>query len=96
MAIFYERTETEDEIIIRYKYWALFYIFIIITFALYFIVGSRWIILITPFVMLFIIDFWRPNQEIRKAMKEGNVQVLGSRFSFSNPFTAIIKKGEVT
>ena len=93
MAIFYERTETEDGIIIRYKYWALTYILFIITFALVLIVGSRWaLILIILFLILFIIDFWRPNQELRKAMKEGNVKVSGSKFSFSNPFTATIKK----
>ena len=33
-----------------------------------------------------------PNREIRKAMREGNAQVSGSKLSFANPLTAIIKK----
>ncbi len=95
MALLYERKETSDEIIIAYKYWPLFYIILIATFVLSFIL-ERWANILWAFfgisVIVFIIDIWKPNKEIRKAMKEGSVQVSGSKFSFSMPFTAVIKK----
>ncbi|MGB2761941.1 MAG: hypothetical protein WBC21_00125 [Minisyncoccales bacterium] len=100
MALFYKREETSDEIIIRYKYYSLFYIILIVGLILSIsvdeITGASWGYLIWAlifiFLLAFLVDIRKPNKEIRRAMKEGSVQISGSRFSFSNPFTAVIKK----
>ena len=95
MALLYERKETPDEIIIVYKYWPLFYIILTATLILSFIL-EKWANILWAFfgisVIIFIADIWKPNKEIRKAMREDSVQVSGSKFSFSKPFTAVIKK----
>jgi len=95
MALMYDRIEKQDEITIVYKYQAAWYIFLLAFLAA------------TPFtqgyetpMMIFIIVVAaiqiggkiKPNSEIRHAMKDGKVQISGSRFSFSNPVTFVIKK----
>jgi len=100
MALFYERKETSDEIIIRYKYMPLVYIVLLGGFILSILVdeitGASWGYLIWAFIfiflLIFIIDIWKPNKETKKAMKDGYVKVSGSRYSFSNPYTVVIKK----
>ena len=95
MALLYKREETENEIIICYKYVCLMYITILAGFVLSFffkqiahnIWGVVWIALAA-----YIIDIWKPNREVKKAMKKGYVKFKGSRFSFSNPLTALIDK----
>jgi hypothetical protein len=100
MALFHERKETPNEIVLRYKYYPLFYVGMIIFVFLYVIsimfrININYVTtLLILFSVVFIADFWKPNREIRKAMKEGGVQVSGSKYSFSNPFTVVIKKPE--
>ena len=101
MPVFHERKETPDKIIIRYKYWPLFYIILvgclILSITLDEIVGGLWGYsvwgLVFIFLLIFIIDHWKPWKETRKAMREGSVKISGSKFSFSNPFVVVIKKG---
>jgi len=38
------------------------------------------------------IDIWKPSREIKKAMKKDHVLISGSKFSFSDSLTVIIKK----
>ena len=101
MPVFYERKEMPDEIIIRYKYWPLFYIILvgglILSIILDEIVGGLWGSMVWGLIfillLIFIIDHWKPWKETKKAMRVGSVKVSGSKLSFSNPFTAVIKKG---
>lgn len=100
MALFYKREETPKEVVIQYKYHSLFYIVLFGGFIFSILVdeitGASWGYLIWVFIFLFLlvylVDIRKPNKEIRRAMKEGSIQVSGSKFSFSNPFTAVIKK----
>ena len=83
MALFYERKETSDEIIIRYKYMPLVYIVLFGGFILSILVdeitGASWGYLIWAFIFIFlsifIIDIRKPNKETKKAMKDGYVKV---------------------
>lgn len=98
MSLLYERKETTDEIVIRYKYWPIFYItlLLLIPFSLLLdilgfdptVIGMLGIIIL----ILFFVDHMKPNREIRKAIKGGNAQISGSKVSFDNPYTAVIKK----
>jgi len=101
MATFYDRTETENEIVITYKYHAAAWILIFGGFAVAYIgpytglskTAALAIVLgILFIVFIYILGKISPNREIRKAMKLGRVQVSGSKFSFSNPLTFRIKK----
>ena len=106
MAFFYKREETSDEIIIQYsKYFTLFYFILLAGLILSILVegitGVSWGYLVwgafvSIFLLAFLVDLRKPNKEmnkaIRKAMKESNVQVSGSKLSFSNPFKVVIKK----
>jgi len=91
----YERKETKDQIKIKYKYWASYYI-ILLLFVVLAVVANDYLSWFLPLfillAILFTVDFWKPNQEVRKAMKQGRVEVTGSKFSFSKPLTAVIKK----
>ena len=98
--LFYEREETPDRVVIRFKYKALFYIVIVIAFLLSIfadkIFGRQlgfyvWGIVFILF-LIFIVDLQKPSREINKAMKKHYVKFSGSRFSFSNPQTVIIEK----
>ncbi len=95
MGLLYDRKETKETIVITYKYWALFYLFLLAVIILSF-VFPRDLTLVSPLIILisigFIIGIWKPNREIRKAMKQGKIEITGNKFSFSKPFTAIIKK----
>jgi len=98
MAIFCERKETQDEITITFKNQAVWYIILLI-FALspLFNIDPKWqtiiMLLFTAIILVWVIDKWKPNQEIRQAMRTGQkVEISGSRFSFNNPFTVKIKK----
>ena len=101
MVLLYERNETPDEVIIVYKGWLLFYVMIITYIVLEFIfdifikspAAHFWLIAIFfILIIVFIIDSWKPNREIRRALKENVVQVSGSKFSLRNPFIVVIKK----
>jgi L-lactate permease len=97
MALFYKRVETSTEIRILFNKW-LFYvtacllILLIISLAL----GSSLYTLIAGIFILFVgvvfVDTWKPNKEIRKALKTSGVYIKGSYFSFSNPISITIEK----
>lgn len=98
MAIFYEKKETENEILYIYKYSASFYYALLFAFLTAIPDGFARIsyFVISPIVLLFcliwIVDHWKPNRELRAAMKKGKVEITGSKFSFKNPLTCIVKK----
>lgn len=100
MTLFYERKETPDEVIIRYKYLPLIYIVLIggLIFSILLdeITSTSWGFLVWAFIfillLIFIIDIHKPSKEIREAMKKSYVKISGSKFSFFNPYTVVIKK----
>ncbi len=96
MPLTYERTETEDEIVIVHKYWALIYLGFLVAIIGIFLLdiwNSRPILpLFVLFILIFIADNWTPLRETGKAMNEGEVTIYGSKFSLSNPLTIRIKK----
>jgi len=98
MSLLYERSETADEVVIRYKYWPIFYITLLLLIPLTLLLSVFGIdatfvgILCIIILILFFVDHMKPNREIRKAIKESNAQISGSKLSFANPFTAVIKK----
>lgn len=107
MGLFYERMETEEKVVIKYKskILILYYFFIVFalvaTFALNVIgglaciVGPVLLVVLGVGLVVYWQDIWKVRSEISKAMKEGKVSVSGSRFSLSNPLTVEIpKKGK--
>lgn len=101
MGILYERTETEDKIIIRYKYLPFLYVLIILTVLVIHVLISQLgilgsCLLIFPLlVVLFLwLDTMKANSEVKKAIKKdrNKVKVLGAKWSFSNPRTVEIPK----
>ncbi len=96
MGLFHERFESKREIIIKHKYWALFYaVFAAWLVTLIFVrspIGLFFYAFYVIFIIVFIADNWRPVQEARQAFKDGKATRSGSRFSFSNPPVIRIKK----
>ena len=97
-ALLYDRTETQDEIVIVYKYQPLWYII-----YLGFLASIPFtrpdqdisVLMGTLFLILAFIQVGgkaKPNKEIKQAMQSGKIQVSGSKFSFRNPLTFTIKK----
>ncbi len=98
MGVFCDKKETGEQIIIRFRY-AWFYVFLGGVFVCVFLgksFGSR--IFLVPAVLflvlmiVFAVAYWPVSTEIRKAMRNGMVKVSGSRYSFCNPLTFVIKK----
>jgi len=49
--------------------------------------------LLSALVMfVFAVPYWPVNFEIRKAMRKGQVIVSGSKYSFRNPLTYVVKR----
>jgi uncharacterized membrane protein len=100
MAIFYERTETEDKIVIKYKYWPLIYVLLVIgivSMVVLRIIGYGYLSLpVTALCILLMLavffGYGKVRSEVREAMKKGKVSMSGSKFSFSNPYTLEIPK----
>lgn len=101
MAITYDRTESENEIIITLKYHAAVYILLFCSFTIvyagaYMGIHSTTILLIVYGIIGVILAYslaqFGVTREVRKAMKTKGVQVSGSKFSFSHPITYRIKK----
>jgi hypothetical protein len=99
MPLLYSRDEDVDQIVIKYKYWPLFYFTLIpafiwalgpweVPFYADVIVG----VAIVFFLVLFSFGHANANKEIRKAMKAGIVEITGSKFSFKKPLTFMISK----
>lgn len=98
MPFFYHRKESHEDIVIIFKYWPVFYIILLLA-----IIGvpllkldPKWDLLVVTVLFLFLIVWLlghrKANKEVRKAMKNGIVEVSGSKFSFKNPMKFRIKK----
>jgi hypothetical protein len=98
MPFFYGRKESQEDIVIVFKYWPAFYIILLLG-----ILGvpllkldPKWNFLISTvmivFLIVWILGHHKANKEVRKAMKNGKVEVSGSKFSFKNPMTFRMKK----
>ncbi len=106
MSLFCERTETPTEVIITYKYRALYYIvffgalvlstlgqrLVADTLMLEFIASLGPVAVLVIFWVVYFIDTWSVNGEVRQAMKNQKVAVSGNKFSFANPFKVTISK----
>ena len=93
----YDRKEKQDEIVIVFKYDAVWYLFLLIALIANFFTRRLELEMsvIAGLVVVscvFIFGKVRANSEIKRAMKSGKVQVSGRRFSFRNPITVTIKK----
>lgn len=99
MNFFYERTESDDKVMIVLKPHSLYTMLLMV---------AVWLInelvlqvalitqIIMPVLLVFIafrfISLLRVQKEVLLAMKQERVTTSGSKFSFSNPFTYIINK----
>ncbi len=94
MGLLYKREETETEIVITYKYKAVIYFIATLALLLSFMdVSPIWGLLSAiMFLILLIFGFWKPNREVKKAMKNKPVEVSGKNYSLSNPIVFRIKK----
>ncbi|MFA6024432.1 MAG: hypothetical protein WC777_04440 [Candidatus Gracilibacteria bacterium] len=101
MSFLYNRVETKDKVKISFKNYYLWYLNITAIFAMAFVKpGSELTYIATILVFLLLLAIFlyqfivRMNlaTEIGKAMKNGSVEVSGSKFSNKNPLTYIIKK----
>ncbi|MFH0814982.1 MAG: hypothetical protein V1902_02835 [Candidatus Falkowbacteria bacterium] len=97
MALMSDRKETQDEIVIVFKYQAAWYLFLLIALVASFFTRRLELemYMIAGLVVVscvFIFGKAKANSEVKRAMKNGKVQVSGSRFSFRNPITFTIKK----
>jgi hypothetical protein len=106
MAIFYERDETEEKIVIKYKNLPLYYLLFLISAIAWLgacALSSMGDLLISCLVLpigllsgIFLAissnEMWKIRPEIWKARKEGNILSKGSRFSFSDPLVIEIDK----
>jgi hypothetical protein len=91
----HKRIETNDDVTIIFKYYPLFYLcFIGLLISEFFppTIGGIISIAITLLFSIYILGNIKVWFEIRKAMKVGDVKISGSKFSFSNPLTFVIKK----
>lgn len=97
----YNRSETQNEITIVYKYHPVFYILLLACFVIAYAGSyagmSETVAMIIVLCVLSLIIFYHVaiksvNSEVKKAMRSGNVELSGSKFSFSNPLTVRIKK----
>lgn len=102
MGFFYDREETEKEIIIIHKKCAWYYMSlwssVLCLWGWYFSegrMGSLFMKLAAVLIILmvfFAISNWKVTSEVRKASKKGRATVSGNRYSLSNPRKYIITK----
>jgi hypothetical protein len=91
----FKRIETDTEITIIFKYLPLLYPLIIVMIIPDLFpedISGVISVIIKPLLFIYFICNIKAILEIRKAMKVDGVHMLGSKFSFSNPLRAIIKK----
>jgi hypothetical protein len=96
MALIYERTETDEKVVIRYKHLPGVMIVRFLGFfcMIYFLmnretlVGTGFFVAIMSLHLLWI----APQREVKKAKLRGGVMVSGSMWSFSNPLTITIPR----
>lgn len=101
MGLIVDIDENDQRKLIRYTRYPLYYFCMIIGLAIGFI-GENWFswawavatpILIVAFAIT--LPCWKLNGEIKRAMRSGGVKVSGSKWSFSNPLTIEITKGDL-
>ena len=102
MGFFSERIETEDKIIIRFRFYAVYILmpFIVLGAMISLLLQTNvyFASLVATLTLLFLLIFqvftkmYEPLWEIQKASKEGRVKISGSRIFPWNPFTAEISK----
>lgn len=94
MGIFYKRKETPEKIEIVYKcnfyYYLLLLLLIVLGVFFNFFVFSMFAIAILT--VIYMVDLLKPSREVKRAMKEGKVEMEGSKYSLSNPVKVVIKK----
>jgi len=95
MPFLYDRKESHEDIVIVFKYQPVFYI-VLLAAILIPSIDPKWDAYLTLAIILFgvawIVGKLKANREIKRAMRNGKVEVSGSKFSFSNPLTFRIKK----
>ena len=96
ISLLYDRHERSDAIELRYKYLPLLYIALLIAVCLSLISWGQWTnICMSAFgivLIVWIVGMWRPTREANSAMKAQGIVISGSKFSFKNPLTVVIKK----
>lgn len=101
MSFLYHRVETKDEVHISFKNYYLWHLNLIALVVMSFVKPSSELgFIVVIFVFLLLLSFFlyqfmlrmKASAEIRKAMKNGPVQVTGSVFSNKRPLTYTIKK----
>ncbi|MGF1760843.1 hypothetical protein L4D76_23545 [Photobacterium sagamiensis] len=99
MKFFYERIETPDDVKIVLKPNSLYIMLLMLAIWLIndFVLQSVPItqIIMPVFIVFMIVRFFsvvKIQKEVLVAMKQGNVETSGSKFSVSNPLTYTISK----
>ena len=96
MGLLHERKETSDEIVVVWKYYPIYLWILFISLATFFFFsGAIRMVAIIIFVtdmIIGLVDSWKPLKEMKAAMKNGKVEVSGSKWSLSKPLTSKIKK----
>ena len=99
MKFFYERTETSEDVKIVLKPNSLYIMLLMLAIWLIndFVLQSVPItqIIMPVFIVFMIVRFFsvvKIQKEVLVAMKQGNVETSGSKFSSSNPLTYTISK----
>lgn len=101
MPLLYQRTETEDKVIINYKYIALYWLTIIGTLIYLFASNADSFLrsltccvlpICGAMIIIFYLDTKEVNSETRLAMKEGRAKISGKWFYFWSPPIVEISK----
>ncbi len=103
MGIIYEKTETEEKTVFRFKHLpAAFIVFLILVFIVFapriglFGDSASLTIIFVVFFAVFgiaMVDFRLAISQINQAKREGKaISQSGSKFSFSNPYTVEVSK----
>lgn len=99
MSWLYDRAETDEEIVIRYKRAPVLQGLSLLLFGCMIgsVVGRQF-----PLALLFCavgfalsMSYRNANAEVKRAMRSARVTVSGSKWSFANPLTIRIPKGKV-
>lgn len=101
MKLFYEQSETETEIVITYRPYSWYLLFLLLAVFLLSselpngelgaVKGLSWIAIIVLMGSRFF-AMRRVNATVREAMKQASVQLSGSSLSLKNPLTARIRR----
>ena len=101
MSVFYERTENENavKIVFRYAFARSLFMIVAIVGVLLprallndFCCSSSLMLAGLIPLLFYYLDTRAAYSEFRRAVKEGNAVITGSKWSFSKPFTVEIKK----